>query len=225
MSRTNQKLNVGYIPPVHDLASCAACGASNKDPKTDIFDLMADRSHFRLCRRCAEEMKKRIDSALKYTDAPGNWRGSLCADILDDAHVTSEQVERAGMLTMTIPDASAYACLSAKYAGGKPEHQPLRPQDKGAVIQPRTPLEIDVMAASCLDFLRHPSRVEYVRTGKSDLDDDFRPADAALLRSAKILVCADIAARGDEYVLAIPGMTLKLAALCAVAAGGTGNAY
>lgn len=220
MSRTNQKLNVRYIPPVHDLASCAACGASNRDAKTDIFDLKADRSHFRLCRKCAEEMRKRIEHALRDTDAPGNWRASLCADILDSTHVTPDQVERAGMLTMTIPDASAYACLSAKYAGGKPEHQPLRPQDKGALIMARTQLEIDVMAASCLDFLKNPARVEYVRTGKSDLDDNFLPSDASMLRSARILVCADIAARGDGYVLAIPGMTLKLAAVCAAVAGG-----
>lgn len=220
MPTFNQNLNVGYIPPVHDLCSCAACGASNRDPDTDIFDLRADRSHFRLCRGCAEQLMRLTGQALKVTDAPGNWRAKLCKDILGTDTVTPEQVERLGMLTATIPDHISYACLSAKYAGGKPEHQPIRPQDKNKTLPRLTQLEIDVMSASCVDFLQQPSRVEYLKTGKSDLDGSFRKCDADLLRSANILVCADIAARGDAYVLSIPGMRLDLAALCAVAAKG-----
>lgn len=216
MPRTNQNLNVGYVPPVHDLCSCAACGASNKDMGTDVFDLRADRSHFRLCRSCTEQLMKLADQALKITDAPGNWRAKLCKDILGTEAVSEDQVERLGMLTATIPDHVAYACLAAAYAGGKPEHQAVRPQDKGKTLPRMTQLETEVMAASCLDFLKHPSRVEYLKTGRSDLEDQFWKEDAALLRSAHILVCADIKARGDAYVLAIPGMTLELAALCAV---------
>lgn len=216
MPKTNQNLNVGYVPAVHDICSCAACGASNRDQNTDIFDLKADRSHFRLCRGCTEQLMALAGQALKITDAPGNWRAKLCKDVLGTDAATPEQVERLGMLTATIPDHVSYACLAASYAGGKPEHQAIRPQDKGKSLPRLTQLEIDVMAASCLDFLKHPSRVEYLRTGKSDLEDSFWKDDASLLRSANILVQADIAARGDAYVLAIPGMTLELAALCAV---------
>lgn len=219
MPKTNQNLNVGYVPNVHDLCSCAACGASNRDPDTDIFDLKADRSHFRLCRSCTEQLMKLADQCLKITDAPGNWRAKLCREILGTDSVTPEQVSRLGLLTATIPDHVSYACLAASYAGGKPEHQAIRPQDKGKALPRLTQLEIDVMAASCLDFLKAPARAEYLETGRSDLDRNFRKEEADLLRSAHILVCADIAARGDDYVLSIPGMTLELAALCSVVKG------
>lgn len=211
-----KKLDVNYIAPVHDLCSCAACGASNRDPGTDVFDIKADKSHIRLCRDCIEALMARADRILKLTAAPDDWKIRLCRDVLHAGDPTPEQVGRMGELLESIPDPMSYACLAAAYRGTEPSEQPLRDQDTGTRIGPVDEKSARAAADAAMMFLRQKSRRTFLETGASDLKESFRKKDADLLRSASILVRADLSARSDAYVLSVPGMTLQLAALCAV---------
>ena len=212
----DSNLNVTYVSPVHDLCSCAACGATNKDPDTDVFDIRADKSHIRLCRPCAQSLMDRADRILKLTAAPDDWKSRVCADVLRVDAPSPYQAARMGELLESIPDTISYACLAAAYRGIEPSEQILRVQDGGARIGPMLKKDARIAADTAMAFLRHPSRKAFLETGRSDLEGSFQAGDLELLRAAHILVEADLSARSDAYILAVPGMTLQLAALCAV---------
>lgn len=65
MPDNNDALAVSRVTPDRDLCSCAACGASNKTPGTDVFDIRADRAHVRLCRSCLARLSALAGSALR----------------------------------------------------------------------------------------------------------------------------------------------------------------
>lgn len=117
---------------------------------------------------------------------------AVMAPFTKDTTPTRERLLRFQDCLMSIPDYGQYALLLREYGCANPGSRPGRDPNEAATFANKTCLDPDSTVQMAVKFLQRHSRVEYVLTGKSDLDDHFDADTKAMLKSAQVHVMADL---------------------------------
>lgn len=218
----NENFTVSFLPKEKDTASCAVCFARNADPVRplaeprhevkDIYEIRVGATVLRLCKDCLASLHGKLDEAMAEAEKskafkPG--RRQLLSDLLDprdgpsrltlDMAGYSAQMGRLDLLAAHIPDYEVRAALMEHYLNERPER---RPEDGHE--PPRLPAGMPCPAHlrnAAMDYLRHPSRLDYIATGTTDLKKKFPDDMLPWLERHGLYVLEDLARMTDKDIM------------------------